>query len=640
MGCTSSNSSKYVKDNPRIESRLEKAKKAVDVDNHWKIFTHLDTQNELDMIQLSSFLRTIVANVPGLENISKHKEDINMDQEVEELGNLSTVVIDVQENFNSINYKDYDVGKNEITTSVVENIIEIYKKGGKLSTSLVSRILKRTYKILKEMKTTSRMDPIQKGCKVTVVGDIHGQLKDLLHILSESGMPNSLNKYIFNGDFVDRGSNSIECIIVLFSLLISNPTNVFLNRGNHEDAPVCRVYGFQAECVRKYDDVTFDMFCEIFKHLPLFTIVNDSIFVVHGGLFHDEDVKLLDLDEIDRQDDYYAIEPAYPDNCNDATDEFARREYLRQLQRDALWSDPEPFKPGLRKSYRGAGVLFGDDITTKFLHNNNLSMIIRSHECIQSGFALPYNRPDFNTINDKCDSNKPLLCTLFSASNYAGQGDNSGAYLVLNSHFIDGSYKAGNSELYYSVHRYKTSEASKSLATSTKISLLELLLKKKKSLKLALEAYDDNNNDYVEKIEFTEILERICNIGIDWMSVLPSIVPSNCCKVETINYIGFLESLTVVHKKENLIGGSLDAMYANRKKLEAIFYFFDTDGSGQIDRDEFRKGCELLNQSSVIDEEHKLKDVDRMMDLIDLTHSETININEFFEVCRLLHVTE
>jgi serine/threonine-protein phosphatase with EF-hand domain len=630
MGCIVSKSSKYVdKDSiaKRGETRLDIAKKAVDVDNHWKIFTHLDTQNELDMIQLSSFLRTIISTVPGLEN---NKEDLKMDDDdVQEFGNMSSVVIDIQESIK--NHKKYDIGNNPITTSIVENIIEVYKKDGKLSSNLVTRILKKTYKTVKTLKTVNRMDPIQKGCKVTVVGDIHGQLKDLLHILSESGMPNSLNKYIFNGDFVDRGSNSIECIIVLFSLLITNPANVFLNRGNHEDDPVCRVYGFQAECVGKYDDLTFNMFCEIFKYLPLFTVVNDSIFVVHGGLFHDSHVKLSDLDDIQRHDDYYAIEDEYPDNCNDATDEFARREYLRQLQRDALWSDPDPLKPGLSKSYRGAGVLFGDNITKMFLKNNNLSMIIRSHQCVQSGFNLPYNRPNFS-INDVCDQDKPLLCTLFSASNYAGQGDNSGAYLILNSHYIDDSYKAGNSELYYSVHRYKTSEASKSLTVSTKVSLLELLLKKKKSLTLALEAYDDNNNDYVEKNEFTEILERICNIGIDWIPILPSIVPSNCWKDETIHYIRFLESLSVVHKKESLTGGSMDAMYANRKKLEAIFYFFDTDGSGQIDRDEFRKGCELLNKLSHSDEEHKLKDVDHMMDLIDLTHSETININEFFEV--------
>ena len=68
--------------------------------------------------------------------------------------------------------------------------------------------------------------------------------------LSLLGLPNASNKYVFNGDFVDRGEHGLEVVIVLFAMFASTSDGgdtVFLNRGNHEDVAVCRVYGFENE---------------------------------------------------------------------------------------------------------------------------------------------------------------------------------------------------------------------------------------------------------------------------------------------------------------------------------------------------------------------------------------------------------
>ena len=144
--------------------------------------------------------------------------------------------------------------------------------------------------------------------KLIVVGDIHGQLSDLLNIIDDGGMPGEKNIYLFNGDFVDRGENSVEVITILMALFCAYPGRVFLNRGNHEDAFVCQNYGFQEEVARKYDLETFFMFGEAFKHLPLFTVIDHTIFVVHGGLFSDEGTTLNDLSDINRID-YTAVPP-------------------------------------------------------------------------------------------------------------------------------------------------------------------------------------------------------------------------------------------------------------------------------------------------------------------------------------------
>ena len=137
---------------------------------------------------------------------------------------------------------------------------------------------------------------------------------------------------------------------------------VFLNRGNHEDFAICCTYGFQRECYTKYDDVTFGMFVEVFNQLPLFSLVNGAIFVVHGGLFHSADLTLSELNEIKR--DEYSLKDI-PEG-GEGTAGIPRESgvaYLKQLQRDALWSDPIS-KKGLEVNARGgliiASVNFND----------------------------------------------------------------------------------------------------------------------------------------------------------------------------------------------------------------------------------------------------------------------------------------
>ena len=92
-------------------------------------------------------------------------------------------------------------------------------------------------------------------------------------------------------------SSSYFLIIIITIIIINIIINII---GNHEDLAVNRVYGFESEVRYKYDSLMFDMFEEVFNHIPLFTIINRSIFVVHAGLFHTAEVTLDDLQEIDR----------------------------------------------------------------------------------------------------------------------------------------------------------------------------------------------------------------------------------------------------------------------------------------------------------------------------------------------------
>ena len=236
---------------------------------------------------------------------------------------------------------------------------------------------------------------IPKNKNFTVVGDIHGQYYDLLNLFNINGYPSEDNIYLFNGDYVDRGSFGIEVITTLIAFKILYPNHFFLNRGNHEDIDMNKKYDFAIEVVLdKYDNDVFDCFCEFYKFLPLGHVINNKILVLHGGLFSKEGVTISELKKINRFIDIH------DDNS---------------LICELLWSDPRDIE-GWTPSERGAGVFFGQDVTEKFLNENKLDLLIRSHEVKMEGYEIQHGGK---------------VITLFSAPNYYDLYRNKAAIIKL-----------------------------------------------------------------------------------------------------------------------------------------------------------------------------------------------------------------
>ena len=231
--------------------------------------------------------------------------------------------------------------------------------------------------------------------RYTICGDVHGQFYDLLNIFAINGHPSPSNPYIFNGDFVDRGSFSFEVVFTLFAWKVCYPGSVHLNRGNHETKNMTKIYGFEGEVKHKFNTTILQLFHECFCALPLAACLEKKIFIVHGGLSGTGDVALDDIRKIQRK-----IEP--PDSG---------------LMCDLLWSDPQP-TPGRSPSKRGVGLSFGPDITQNFLKKNDLSLVIRSHEVRDLGYELEHDG---------------WLITVFSAPNYCDAMGNKGAFVHIDS---------------------------------------------------------------------------------------------------------------------------------------------------------------------------------------------------------------
>jgi len=336
---------------------------------------------------------------------------------------------------------------------------------------------------------------------------------------------------------------------------------------------------------------------------------------------------LADLRDIDRTD-YMAKPPVPYPICTQGMDaRDARKEYLKQLQRDSLWSDPSTNPDALTKNQRGSGVVFGSEVAKAFLRKNGLAMIVRSHECVRKGFDRPYDGPDHN-----------VLATIFSASNYCG-GGNEAAYLVFATHQMNESYipvvdAHGNRVMFYKPQHFQKQDAAASLRQQNMVSLRELILRRKKALIQAFEAADAENSGTVPKIVWSEVMQRVMQLKILWLPIASAIAP-NSMSGAVINYNSFLSSVETQAAVD--AGGAnsmMDSMYGQKEKLEAVFRFFDKDGNGSISREEFKLGCDFMNTTLAPDQQ--LTDYDRILDMMDFDKSDSIDMNEFFEVFRIL----
>jgi serine/threonine-protein phosphatase with EF-hand domain len=598
----------------------------------WKIFNDIDLQDEAQMLMLANFMQTLLdTKLTDPEYTTSTKSPLEESASLQKMAEThqadpTLCVADINLSFNEGSTKmsgkntmNFTIKKGPITVETVKDVLELYKKGGKLSQLSLQNILRQAYKFLKLEANIKRLS-VSSGEKLAVIGDLHGQVKDLFFILDENGLPSTTNKYIFNGDFVDRGTSGVEVLVLLMCLYCAYPGCVNLNRGNHEDYAVCCVYGFQAECTAKYDDIYFGMFCELFNYLPVCSIVNDDILIIHGGLFHDPEVLLADIEAIDRRD-YKVATDAHDEDEEDPS--VTRSEYLQRLLRDALWSDPHT-ENSVIPNTRGSGVLFGPDHCRRFLDNNNLSMIVRSHECVRGGVAFPFTGVD-----------NSLLCTVFSASNYGGSG-NQAAYMVFTTHALSTSKPVRNSKLCYSVQAFTTSLIKQvSLETKNRLSMKELLHRKRRALKLLFESKDIASSGLVGLVDWAAHMTDITGLKILWIPLMRTVVPPECIEGGFIRYEPFLESLEIIEGSDSFSSeADVSSLYGPVEQLELIFKFFDKNGDGQISRSEFKQGCDHLN--STLPEASQFKDVDNLLKLLDLDGDDNIDKNELFEVLSII----
>lgn len=274
---------------------------------------------------------------------------------------------------------------------------------GMLSQELLLEIVKKASNIFEqEPNMLTLNDPI------TVVGDIHGQYYDLVKLIEVGGEPGD-TQYLFLGDYVDRGSFSVEVVAVLCAYKIKHSKRLRMLRGNHECRQMTSFFNFREECEYKYDISVYDAIMDCFDMLPVAATINGKFLAVHGGL-SPELTNLRKIAGINR------------------FQEVPREGLLCDL----LWADPmdkEGAKPKknerafIQNDVRGCSYFFTLEGASKFLQKNSLLSIIRAHEAQLEGYKMHKTNPA---------TGFPAVITVFSAPNYCDCYNNKGAVLKFN----------------------------------------------------------------------------------------------------------------------------------------------------------------------------------------------------------------
>lgn len=456
--------------------------------------------------------------------------------------------------------------------------------------------------------------------RLTIVGDIHGQLQDLLAILEFQGMPSPTNWYLFNGDFVDRGYHSVEVLWIIYVFKIMYPGCVWLNRGNHEHRLLNKRYKFERQIKMAYDERMYERVALSFDVLPLCTIINKDVFVVHGGLTEFSDLTLADIEKI-------------PFNREVPRDTFTKSD---RIMKQLLWSDPwtageDREDPSIRThgwmmNSRGAGILWAPSITMKFLEKNRLRLVIRSHQMVDEGFKYHHSHH---------------VVTLFSASYYCGKNENRGAIAV----FENGSTKSIKYIQYcadpLSAQRTAEDEADMAQRTvkQTLQKLAETIYHKRYKLLIGFSKLDTDLDGVIKVDEWVQILEAVIKIALRWHDLwtelfapkdAPGGVPT------TLRYRDFLERFSLAfdskmlrlwnHQQEFVAANVCTKVLAKYQDLPSAFNALTHDANGKfIVCSEF---CEMLLDSDLGLSRNAAAD---FTSSVDIDRSGLITFDEFFK---------
>jgi len=238
---------------------------------------------------------------------------------------------------------------------------------------------------------------IELEAPLKICGDIHGQYTDLLRLFEYGGFPPESN-YLFLGDYVDRGKQSLETICLLLCYKIQYSQNFFILRGNHEAAGINRIYGFYDECKRRYSIKLWKIFSDVFNCLPVSALVDEKILCMHGGLSPEME-SLQQIADLPRPCDVPDV----------------------GLMCDLLWSDPDTTVNGWGENERGVSFVFGADVVSEFLQRHDLDLLVRAHQVVEDGYEFFAGR---------------RLVTLFSAPNYCGEFDNAGGIISVDENLM------------------------------------------------------------------------------------------------------------------------------------------------------------------------------------------------------------
>ncbi|XP_054694349.1 serine/threonine-protein phosphatase with EF-hands 1 isoform X2 [Grus americana] len=616
------------------------------------IFQSIEYADEQDQLQLSNFFTFMLDHCTHPDSVSHIFTGPSVSQVVDEGLYLTEFEkkIDVPDSYYGPRLSF------PLTVEDANALLHAFRNEQLLHARYVLQLLSETRKVLKEMPNITHLSTSYSK-EITVCGDLHGNLDDLLLIFYKNGLPSEQNRYVFNGDFVDRGKNSMEILIILFAFLLIYPNDLHLNRGNHEDYIMNLRYGFTKEVSKKYKDhgkQILYLLRDVFSWLPLATIIDSKVLILHGGISDTTDLDFLNALERsklkslmrppksvrDRQDQVKERIPTTrpskyiadhgvggkthhisssgstePSGSNLAPDP-ALKEWKQIL--DILWSDPRSQNGCTPNKRRGGGCYFGPDVTAKLFERYNLKMLIRSHEFKPEGYEI---------------SHDGKVITIFSASNYYEEGSNRGAYIKLNPELIPRFVQYRVSKY---TRRQNLRERVGTIESSALKSLREKIYAHRSELTTAFAQYDLNGTGKISVNDWAAAMESVLQLELPWRMLRSQLAQMNADG--EVDFMSCFYDLKIGQPVKEVQPALVETLCRYRKDLEIIFNIIDKDHSGLISLEEFSQTWKLFTSHLGIDVYDE--SLDKLVLRIDYNKDGHIDFNEFLEAFHVVHRLE
>uniref|UniRef100_A0A4W4GDI8 Serine/threonine-protein phosphatase n=1 Tax=Electrophorus electricus TaxID=8005 RepID=A0A4W4GDI8_ELEEL len=551
----------------------------------WSIFQSIEYAGEQDQIKLYNFFGYLMDHfTPASSEREFYNSSKNLDTDIEVPDTYSGPHLTFP-----------------LCTHNVTELLEAIKHKQLLHSRYVLQLLGETWKLLRVLPNINVVSTCQSK-EITICGDLHGHLEDLLLVFYKNGLPSTETPYVFNGDFVDRGKDSMEILLILFSFQLLYPSGVHLNRGNHEDHIVNLRYGFTKEVLGKYKvhgKRILKLLQKIFSQLPLATVIDRKVLVLHGGISDTTDLRLIA--RLERHRICSLLRSAHARTHTHTYTLFFFSVGLQLV--DVLWSDPMPQDGCVPNKVRGGGCYWGPDVTRDVLQRHKLQLLIRSHECKQDGYEFCHDR---------------RVLTIFSASNYYEVDSNRGAYVQLgpdlNPHLIQ--YQASRSTLFVQsvLNPHHLEDSTRRLSHT------------------ALLMGFPSAPGMISMRHWAVATETVLHLGLPWRMLRSQLLVSQGGAQEgMLNYRDWFRELTFTDPNNRV--GTMGRVVRS-DSIYTLQKIRPENCCGLISFEEFRQTWRLLSahlQTEISDEA-----ISGLASSIDFNKDGSIDINEFMEAFRLV----
>ncbi|XP_048115901.1 serine/threonine-protein phosphatase with EF-hands 2-like [Alosa alosa] len=660
----------------------------------WNIFQSIEYAGEQDQIKLYNFFAYLMDHFTPASSERNLISHIFRDNDL-----LRDIEWERYFNYKNIEIPDDYCGPHltfPLTTCIVTELVEAFRNKQQLHSRYVLQLLGETWKLLRLLPNINHVSTCHSK-EITICGDLHGHLEDLLLIFYKNGLPSMETSYVFNGDYVDRGKNSIEILLILFAFLLLYPNDVYLNRGNHEDHMVNLRYGFTKEVLGKYrlhGKKILKLLQKIFSWLPLATVIDQKVLIVHGGISDTTDLSIIA--KMDRHRYVSSLKPpkhrrflAKSKVCDDDSDvedagavgSVERRRVFslthsspsaslhRSMQQRRSLQSSSGVEEELQEQRRQAGLsvehqsvcseteltqaveadaeewkqlvdlLWSDPMTLDGCVPNE----VRGGGCYWGPDVTEdvLNRHHLHLLirSHECKQEGYEFChsrrvlTIFSASNYYEEGSNRGAYIRLGPDLIP------------HVIQYQATRTTRDLTLRQSVgrtersalrALREQFFAHKSDLMSVFQQYDPDNTGLISLKDWAVAMETVLHLALPWRVLRSQLV--NSTQDGMLDYHSWFRELDITEPNKELAHTNvLETLYKHHSNLETIFRIIDTDNSGLISFEEFRQTWKLL--SSHLKMEISDEAIVDLAHSIDFNHDGSIDINEFMEAFRLVDST-